>query len=60
MSTEQQAQKTVAFVLYPGLTVLDLIGPLQVLTTLGSIAPNTGRSWWRSASSPRTRMSPER
>ena len=26
--------KTVAFVLYPGLTPLDLIGPLQVMTTL--------------------------
>jgi transcriptional regulator GlxA family with amidase domain len=26
--------KTIAFVLYPGLTPLDLIGPLQVMTTL--------------------------
>ncbi|WP_158894316.1 DJ-1/PfpI family protein [Amycolatopsis anabasis] len=25
-------EKTIAFVLYPGLTVLDLVGPLQVLT----------------------------
>src|SRR5918993_2215447 len=32
-------QKTIAFVLYPGLTLLDLVGPLQVLSTLGSIAP---------------------
>jgi transcriptional regulator GlxA family with amidase domain len=32
-------QKTIAFVLYPGLTLLDLVGPLQVLTALGSIAP---------------------
>jgi transcriptional regulator GlxA family with amidase domain len=31
--------KTIAFVLYPGLTVLDLTGPLQVLTTLSAIAP---------------------
>jgi transcriptional regulator GlxA family with amidase domain len=29
-----QNQKTVAFVLYPGLTLLDLVGPLQVFTTL--------------------------
>jgi hypothetical protein len=29
-----QAPKTVAFVLYPGLTLLDLVGPLQVFTSL--------------------------
>jgi putative intracellular protease/amidase len=29
-----QAQKTVAFVLYPGLTLLDLVGPLQVFASL--------------------------
>jgi transcriptional regulator GlxA family with amidase domain len=29
-----QDQKAVAFVLYPGLTLLDLVGPLQVFTTL--------------------------
>jgi len=29
-----QEQKTVAFVLYPGLTLLDLVGPLQVFTSL--------------------------
>ena len=28
--------RTVAFVLYPGLTPLDLIGPLQVLNRLGA------------------------
>jgi transcriptional regulator GlxA family with amidase domain len=39
MSTEEQNEKTIAFVLYPGLTVLDLTGPLQVLTTLSAIAP---------------------
>jgi transcriptional regulator GlxA family with amidase domain len=39
MTTEGQNEKTIAFVLYPGLTLLDLVGPLQVLTTLSSIAP---------------------
>jgi transcriptional regulator GlxA family with amidase domain len=39
MATAEQNQKTIAFVLYPGLTVLDLTGPLQVLTTLSAIAP---------------------
>src|SRR5215218_3906985 len=39
MPTEEQAEKTIAFVLYPGLTVLDLTGPLQVLSTLSAIAP---------------------
>jgi transcriptional regulator GlxA family with amidase domain len=29
-----QEQKTVAFVLYPGLTLLDLVGPLQVFSSL--------------------------
>jgi putative intracellular protease/amidase len=29
-----QEPKTVAFVLYPGLTLLDLVGPLQVFTSL--------------------------
>ena len=38
-TTEEQNQKTIAFVLYPGLTVLDLTGPLQVLTALSEIAP---------------------
>ena len=40
-TTEEQDQKTIAFVLYPGRTVLDLTGPLQVLTALGEIAPST-------------------
>jgi transcriptional regulator GlxA family with amidase domain len=31
--------KTIAFVVYPGLTILDLIGPLQVLSQLSSFAP---------------------
>jgi transcriptional regulator GlxA family with amidase domain len=39
MATEQENQKTIAFVLYPGLTVFDLTGPLQVLTALGTVAP---------------------
>jgi transcriptional regulator GlxA family with amidase domain len=32
-------ERLIAFVLYPGLTVLDLIGPLQVLTLLARLAP---------------------
>src|SRR5215213_8288178 len=39
MATEGQDQKTIAFVLYPGLTVLDMTGPLQVLSALSEIAP---------------------
>src|SRR3712207_968009 len=39
MTAEAQNEKTIAFVLYPGLTVLDLTGPLQVLATLSEIAP---------------------
>ena len=39
MTTEGQNEKTIAFVLYPGLTVLDLTGPLQVLTALSELAP---------------------
>jgi transcriptional regulator GlxA family with amidase domain len=38
-TTEEQIEKTIAFVLYPGLTVLDLTGPLQVLTALSEITP---------------------
>jgi len=30
--------KTIAFVLYPGLTVFDLVGPLQVISALSQIA----------------------
>ncbi|MGY1738149.1 DJ-1/PfpI family protein [Geodermatophilus sp. SYSU D00684] len=32
-------ERLVALVLYPGLTVLDLVGPLQVLTVLQRLAP---------------------
>jgi len=32
--------KTVAFVVYPGLTPLDLVGPLQVLSALAQFDPN--------------------
>jgi transcriptional regulator GlxA family with amidase domain len=38
-AVEEHNQKTIAFVLYPGLTVLDLTGPLQVLTALSEITP---------------------
>jgi len=36
--TEEQDVKTIAFVLYPGLTPLDLTGPLQVLSALNEIS----------------------
>jgi transcriptional regulator GlxA family with amidase domain len=39
MAAEGQNEKTIAFVLYPGLTVFDLTGPLQVFTALSRIAP---------------------
>ena len=39
MSTENQGERTIAVVLYPGLTALDLIGPLQVLAALERFAP---------------------
>jgi hypothetical protein len=39
MSAEQRGEKVIAFVLYPGLTLLDLVGPLQVLTALAETAP---------------------
>ena len=32
-------ERLIAFVIYPGLTVLDLVGPLQVLTALERFAP---------------------
>src|ERR687892_2639193 len=38
-TTEEQKEKTIAFVLYPGLTLFDLTGPLQVLTALSEITP---------------------
>jgi transcriptional regulator GlxA family with amidase domain len=36
---EHDDERLIAFVLYPGLTVLDLIGPLQVLSMLERFAP---------------------
>ncbi len=39
MATEGENQKTIAFVLYPGLTVFDLAGPLQVFTGVSQLAP---------------------
>lgn len=39
MATEERNVKAIAFVLYPGLTVFDLVGPLQVLTALSEISP---------------------
>src|SRR5918993_5962025 len=36
---EQGEQKTIAFVLYPGLTVFDLAGPLQIFTGLSELVP---------------------
>ncbi len=39
MTTHPSDEKTIALVLYPGLTALDLIGPLQVFTQLQRFAP---------------------
>jgi transcriptional regulator GlxA family with amidase domain len=39
MATEEQNQKTIAFVLYPGLTVFDLAGPLQIFTSVSQLVP---------------------
>lgn len=39
MSTETHNEKTIAFVLYPGLTAFDLVGPLQVISQLSSTHP---------------------
>ena len=36
---EQNLQKTIAFVLYPGLTLFDLAGPLQVFAGVSQLAP---------------------
>jgi transcriptional regulator GlxA family with amidase domain len=36
---DQTESKTVAFVLYPGLTALDLVGPLQVFSLLSQFSP---------------------
>ncbi len=37
--TTPSTQQTIAFVLYPGLTPLDLVGPLQVFASLQKFAP---------------------
>jgi transcriptional regulator GlxA family with amidase domain len=39
MSAEDQGERTIAVILYPGLTALDLIGPLQVLKMMERFAP---------------------
>ncbi len=39
LPTERRGERTIATVLYPGLTALDLIGPLQVLSLLERFAP---------------------
>ncbi len=39
MQGRAEIEKHIAFVLYPGLTPLDLVGPLQVFAFLGLIAP---------------------
>jgi transcriptional regulator GlxA family with amidase domain len=39
MSTEGQNEKTIAFVLYQGLTAFDLVGPLQVISQLAVTHP---------------------
>jgi transcriptional regulator GlxA family with amidase domain len=39
MSTEAQNEKTLAFVLYPGLTAFELTGPLQVISQLAVMHP---------------------
>ena len=39
MSADRQGERTIAIVLYPGLTALDLVGPLQVLKVLERFAP---------------------
>jgi transcriptional regulator GlxA family with amidase domain len=39
VAVEEENQKTIAFVLYPGLTVFDLAGPLQIFTGVSQLAP---------------------
>ena len=39
LPAERQGERTIAVVLYPGLTALDLVGPLQVLMVLERFAP---------------------
>jgi transcriptional regulator GlxA family with amidase domain len=36
---DRAGEQVIAFVIYPGLTILDLVGPLQVLTALERFAP---------------------
>jgi transcriptional regulator GlxA family with amidase domain len=38
-AVEEQNRKTIAFVLYPGLTVFDLAGPLQIFTGVSELVP---------------------
>jgi transcriptional regulator GlxA family with amidase domain len=42
MSTQRRNEKTIAFVLYPGLTAFDLSGPLQVMSELATLRPEIG------------------
>ena len=39
MATDEHTQKTIAFVLYPGLTVFDLAGPLQIFAGVSELVP---------------------
>jgi transcriptional regulator GlxA family with amidase domain len=39
MASDERNQKTVAFVLYPGLTVFDLAGPLQIFSGVSELTP---------------------
>src|SRR5215204_816377 len=39
MAEEKNNQKTIAFAVYPGLTLFDLAGPLQVLAGVSRVAP---------------------
>ena len=39
MAPEEKDQKTIAFVLYPGLTLFDLVGPLRIFTGVSQLTP---------------------
>src|SRR5215204_3497925 len=39
MAEEKHNRKTIAFAVYPGLTLFDLAGPLQVLAGVSRLAP---------------------
>jgi transcriptional regulator GlxA family with amidase domain len=39
MSADKQGERIIAVVLYPGLTALDMVGPLQVLAAMERFAP---------------------